>query len=389
MSQVHQNRPWAKLKPLTSSLKEIILTENPHFLPSRENDEISCRIYKDHMNQFWIERSMRTPTKDVLLQQENAKNRLQKFLQAGIIICLNHLNSPLEDYIFEPIEEEDQASPDPVADSELLCPSCKYYTFSKVILAPCLHSFCDYCVSQLKQGPQKCSFCCEEEAGRMNVSHSGSTGESDNSVPGSTYLAELNGYYEGEWKGEKPHGNGKIVYCYGAIYEGEWKDGKPEGKGKLNYFFKYIYEGQWKNGKKDGEGKMTYFNGESYEGGFKEDKKEGTGRFVQNNSEIYEGEWKNDKKEGFGKNVWGDETVYVGEFQNGVIQGKGKIKYYHGASYEGEFRNHKKNGEGVYYNADGSKTKGKWKNGKLQKKKFFKDFLGKLITCGAANPKTK
>ncbi len=268
MSQIYQSEPWGKLKPLTSSLEEILLTENPHLLPSQENGETSCRIYKGHMNQFWIERISRTLAKDRLLQQESPKNLLQKLLQAGSIICLSHPNSSLEDYIFEPIVE-DLSSPLP-DNTEHLCPGCKFYTLSKAILAPCLHSFCDTCVSQLKEGAQKCSVCCEEEPGSMSYSRPLSTGasESENSDSASTYLAELNGYYEGEWKGEKPHGNGKIVFCFGAIYEGEWKDGKPDGKGKLNHFFKYIYEGQWKDGKKDGEGKMTFFNGEFYEGGF-------------------------------------------------------------------------------------------------------------------------
>jgi len=37
--------------------------------------------------------------------------------------------------------------------------------------------------------------------------------------------------YTGGWRGDAPHGYGKMVYANGDVYEGEWVNGKPHSKG--------------------------------------------------------------------------------------------------------------------------------------------------------------
>ena len=64
--------------------------------------------------------------------------------------------------------------------------------------------------------------------------------------------------YEGEWKDDKKHGQGKVTYSDGAVYEGEWKDGERHGQGKVTYSGGKgkVYEGEWKHDKKHGQGKL-------------------------------------------------------------------------------------------------------------------------------------
>ena len=64
-----------------------------------------------------------------------------------------------------------------------------------------------------------------------------------------------------------------------------------------------IAEGQFKGGKMDGYGRVIFDNGNVYEGEHKDDKKHGKGKFVRNNGDVYEGEWKDDKRHGKGKFV--------------------------------------------------------------------------------------
>ncbi len=39
--------------------------------------------------------------------------------------------------------------------------------------------------------------------------------------------------YEGDWKNDKPHGNGVHKLGDGSIYEGEFMQGSKSGKGKF------------------------------------------------------------------------------------------------------------------------------------------------------------
>ena len=57
------------------------------------------------------------------------------------------------------------------------------------------------------------------------------------------------------------------------------------------------YEGQWKNNKMHGYGTIIWPGGDIYEGEFKEDKKCGFGVFY-NQNKIYMANWKNNKPEG-------------------------------------------------------------------------------------------
>ena len=43
------------------------------------------------------------------------------------------------------------------------------------------------------------------------------------------------GRYDGLFRNNKRHGQGKMIWCDGTTYEGQWVDGLQEGLGKLVY----------------------------------------------------------------------------------------------------------------------------------------------------------
>ena len=111
--------------------------------------------------------------------------------------------------------------------------------------------------------------------------------------------------YEGEFKDNKPNGQGVFTSPYGQRYQGGFKDGKLNGIGIMNYPDGRRYEGEYKDNKRDGYGIMTYQDGGLYQEGSR-----------------YEGEWKNDKRDGQGvMNYLDDGRRLEGEFKNNVFIG--------------------------------------------------------------------
>jgi len=67
--------------------------------------------------------------------------------------------------------------------------------------------------------------------------------------------------YEGDWKDDKKHGEGKCTFADGSVYEGELKNDKVHGEGKCTFASGEVYEGELKNGKRHGEGENTFASG--------------------------------------------------------------------------------------------------------------------------------
>jgi len=57
------------------------------------------------------------------------------------------------------------------------------------------------------------------------------------------------GWYEGEYKDGKYHGQGISSYPDGSKYEGKWKDGKKHGQGTETLSSGWKYVGEWREGK--------------------------------------------------------------------------------------------------------------------------------------------
>lgn len=76
--------------------------------------------------------------------------------------------------------------------------------------------------------------------------------------------------YTGEFKHNKKHGKGKMIYSSGGTYEGEWKEGFRDGKGILTKQDGDVYQGEWKCGLRHGKGILTKRDGRVYEGNWEE-----------------------------------------------------------------------------------------------------------------------
>ncbi len=95
-----------------------------------------------------------------------------------------------------------------------------------------------------------------------------------------------------------------ITYTNGSEYKGQTLNGKRNGKGTFIYIEQNLsYDGEWKNDLFHGEGKLTD-NGYCYKGKFLEGKKEGKGEVIHDKSDYYfNGIWKDDLKNGYGKKI--------------------------------------------------------------------------------------
>ncbi len=83
--------------------------------------------------------------------------------------------------------------------------------------------------------------------------------------------------YEGQMKGDTPHGYGTMTYSDGTIYEGRWQEGKMHGMGSLTRSNGYNCEGEFREGELLNPVTVTYPNGSKYEGELKEDLPHGRG----------------------------------------------------------------------------------------------------------------
>lgn len=181
--------------------------------------------------------------------------------------------------------------------------------------------------------------------------------------------ASLVGEYKGEMLNGKRNGFGVCKYENGSVYMGEWKDNKYHGKGKLIYsegddreylegvysehkanghcIFKFkngdCYEGNMTDGKITGHFKYTQSDGYVYEGDMVASEKHGKGKLtypISSPIDYYDGEWLNNNPCGHGIRMYKDGTSWEGEWKLGnMIDGFGTIKYTNDRVYHGEFKN--------------------------------------------------
>lgn len=155
--------------------------------------------------------------------------------------------------------------------------------------------------------------------------------------------------YFGEYKDEKPHGSGKMIYTNGILkcYTGRWNDGVYDGYGTLEYNDGLRYEGNFKAGQRHGKGIYYYSNNYYYKGSWENGFINGIGELIRNGRVIFKGEWSHYEKHGLGTEYYetGDyeEAIYDKGKKNGLA-----TYYFKNGTYE----------KGVYID---NKREGKWK----------------------------
>ena len=58
--------------------------------------------------------------------------------------------------------------------------------------------------------------------------------------------------YQGQWKDNQRHGNGRCYFYNGDLYEGEWVKGKRQGKGTAFLQTGERYVGMWEGDRRHG-----------------------------------------------------------------------------------------------------------------------------------------
>ena len=92
--------------------------------------------------------------------------------------------------------------------------------------------------------------------------------------------------YVGEFKDNRPHGQGTETYSNGAKYVGDYKDNKWHGQGILTLPTGEKYVGFWRNGKRNGQGNLTFADGRNYLGEFKDNIPTYNGTLTSANGDI-------------------------------------------------------------------------------------------------------
>lgn len=179
-----------------------------------------------------------------------------------------------------------------------------------------------------------------------------------------TYETGTRGTYTGEWKDDRPNGQGIMWMSTGEVFEGEWKDGLLNGYATATWTNGDTYTGGWKEDLKEGQGILKFANGEQYTGSFRNNMYNGQGTYTWPNGDRYVGEWQNDQRSGQGKLTFANGN-YTGEWKNDMENGQGTMVFTNGESYTGEFKDNMYEGQGTYTWTDGSTYSGEWKNGQM------------------------
>ncbi len=171
--------------------------------------------------------------------------------------------------------------------------------------------------------------------------------------------------YVGEWRNDKRHGAGTLIWDDGSWAAGRWHaDNLVSGKGVWYELDGMIYEGGFRDLMPEGYGECRYENQTAwYKGQFREGKRHGRGTAFTNEGQHYDGDFEADTYHGRGRLRMADGTAYEGEFVSWQYHGSGRITQPNGDAYVGAFRHDKYHGTGTMQYADGTRYEGKWKHG--------------------------
>ncbi|XP_017398150.1 MORN repeat-containing protein 1 isoform X6 [Cebus imitator] len=141
--------------------------------------------------------------------------------------------------------------------------------------------------------------------------------------------------YEGEWKGGKKHGHGKLLFKDGSYYEGAFVDGEIMGEGRRHWAWSGdTFSGQFVLGEPQGRGVMEYKAGGCYEGEVSHGAREGHGFLVDQDGQVYQGSFHGNKRHGPGQMLFKNGDKYDGDWVRDQRQGHGVLRCADSSTYE-------------------------------------------------------
>ncbi|XP_058160595.1 MORN repeat-containing protein 1 isoform X2 [Dasypus novemcinctus] len=169
--------------------------------------------------------------------------------------------------------------------------------------------------------------------------------------------------YEGEWKGGKKHGHGKLLFKDGSYYEGKFVDGEITGQGRRYWASSgNTYAGEFVLGEPHGHGTMWYKAGGHYEGAFSHGAREGHGLLVDPRGQAYRGAFHSNKRHGHGHMLFQNGDTYEGNWVLDQRQGHGVLRCADGSTYEGQWHCDVRSGQGGLAHCSGLVYDGLWIN---------------------------
>ena len=167
--------------------------------------------------------------------------------------------------------------------------------------------------------------------------------------------------------GDCVNGIGKLLCECGYTYEGEFKNGEKV-HGKL-IKKELTYEGDFKDDMAHGQGKITFKDGSWYAGSFAFSQPDGEGVYHLTNGFVYQGQLSGGYFKGWGDKLKEKDAVvvdrYTGWFSEDELNGVGVRIHSNGIREIGQFQKGKLQGLGMIIHPSGSADIGKYKKGKL------------------------
>lgn len=173
-------------------------------------------------------------------------------------------------------------------------------------------------------------------------------------------------YFEGEYRGGRKNGNGRIFFVNGSYFEGEFFDDNIQGYGKLVSFNQNIKTKKYEPILSDG---ITRQNQRNQINGAKKDSK-GLNKKEKKRVVIYEGEWFNNMLNGLGKTLFGEDQMYIGNYKDNKKEGLGLFQWNQDKLWVGFWKKGKRKGKGILIK-NGKEKKGIWQGREMIEQIFI------------------
>ncbi|PNT65470.1 hypothetical protein BRADI_4g43037v3 [Brachypodium distachyon] len=167
-------------------------------------------------------------------------------------------------------------------------------------------------------------------------------------------------FYQGDLRGDLPHGGGKFLWTDGSMYEGSWRRGRASGRGKFSWTSGATYEGDMAGGYMHGHGTYIGEFGDTFGGTWANNLRHGRGTQAYANGDVYDGHWRDGLQDGHGRYIWRHGHEYIGTWKAGEMHGCGTVIWAEGDRYDGSWEDARPKGQGTFRWADGGMYIGDW-----------------------------